>query len=83
METTVHKELSVLRKDCLEYLEDAGFTYGMFEYEEDYDRECVEIIFETPEAVAYIVKDIKKTKWKDEIKVIKRLNKATFYKITI
>jgi len=81
METAIHKEISVLRKVCLEYLKDAGFTFDMFDFKEDYDRECIEMIFETPEAVGYIIKDIKKTKWKDELKIIKRLNKATFYKI--
>jgi hypothetical protein len=81
METVVHKELSVLRKICLTYLQDAGFSFDMFESKEDYERECVEIIFDTTEAVIFIMKDIKKTKWKDEIKIVRRLNKATFYKI--
>ena len=81
MGTVVHKEISVLRKSCIEYLEDAGFSFDMYEIKEDYERECMELIFDSPDAVGYIVKDVKKTKWKNELKIIKRLNKATFYKI--
>lgn len=81
MVSVVHNDISLLRKACLDYLKDAGFTFDMFEMKEDYDRECLQLEFETEEAVLYIMKDIKKTKWKNEIKIIKRLNRATFYKI--
>lgn len=72
METKTEYQVDLLIIDVKNYLLDAGFTSDLYNIQDfDNERGYIEVFFETSKAIDYIIKDIKKTKWKSMLDIKK------------
>lgn len=61
---------SCLKREINAYLRDAGFQQDMYEIESYKDRQYVKV-FMSEKAIEYILKDVRKTRWKNKLEITK------------